>query len=163
MFSFFEVSSSSKVGVSFTLNASEIVGVYGFTTFTTSVPMLSSFFWEKEIWVKRNAIIINFTCFIFRCCYTEIHRVLFDFFFLRFTEIDIKKTSVYLHFSLCLCEIVLLHRDFFYSVNDEFVFAASPLIMFNSVCASATTSSNSLKFFITLSKIEVALKLSFNW
>ena len=132
MFSFFEVSSSSKVGVSFTLKASEMVGVYGFTTFTTSVPMLSSFFWEKEIWVKRNTTIINFTCFIFKIV-TQ-----------RFTE---KPRD---------------SQRFFYSVNDEFVLEISPLIMFNSVCASATMSSNSLKFLITLSKIEVALKLSFN-
>ena len=36
--------SSSAAGISFTLKASEMVGVYGLTIFTTSLPIFSSFF-----------------------------------------------------------------------------------------------------------------------
>ena len=71
IFSFLLVSSSSNDGVSFTLKASEIVGVYGFTTFTTSVPMFSSFFCEKTIWA-----IIKTTS---KALYFDLNFILIDF------------------------------------------------------------------------------------
>ena len=65
--SFCVLSSSSITGVSFTLKASEIVGVYGFTMFTTSEPIFSSFTCPKVNCVAnaKTPMIIYFVFFIF--------------------------------------------------------------------------------------------------